>query len=268
MDAATGRRDTQRWLAPIVTILALATGIFGASLFLAPDAVAGAFGLVGSDVFLYRLAGAAILGFPFALAGAWRNGWPALRITVTGMATFSAASIIAALVAYLTGEGTAMAGLILVGSAILLGLELLLLRDPPGPSTGAGNPDIAQWVVALLAFGGIAALGTGALAFLLGGLSGKVLAGYSGADAIIYREAGAATLGAAYGAYAALQSRRWEQIGRGLWGAFVFNGLGLVAAILEIARGNGGPNLLSVAILGVTVVVTAGLAVSMARRGR
>jgi hypothetical protein len=122
--------------------------------------------------------------------------------------------------------------------------------------------------VALLAFGGIAALGTGALAFLLGGLSGKLLAGYSGTDAIIYREAGAATLAAAYGAYAALQSRRWEQIGRGLWGAFVFNGLGLVAAILEIARGDGGPNLLSVAILGVTVVVTAGLAVSMARRGR
>jgi hypothetical protein len=268
--AATPRRfDTRRWLGPIVALLAIVPGAFGVLLFLAPEASARAFGLIGKDIFLYRLAGAASFGYLVSLAGAWRDGWPALRITVAGMAVFAIGSILAAAAALVTSEGAWIVGVILVVSVVFLGLEFLLLTNPPGGDRAStGVRDVADWVSYLFAFGAIAALGTGSLALLLGGVGGTLLAGYSGTDSIIYREAGAATLGAAYGAYLATKSRRWAEIGRGLWGALAFNGLSLVAAILEIARGNGGLNLLSIAVLGVSLVVTIGVAVAVARGGR
>ena len=268
-ESAAGRLDTRRWLGPIVAVLAIVPGAFGACLFLAPEASARAFGLVGTDIFLYRLAGAASFGYLASLVAEWRGGWPALRITIAGMPIFAIGSILAAAVALVTGEGGWIVGAVFVASVVLLGLELVLLTNPPGPDRASTNgPDIADWVTYLFAFGAIAALGTGSVALLLGGAGGKLLAGYSGTDSIIYREAGAATLAAAYGAYLALRSRRWAEIGRGTWGALAFNGLSLIAAVLEIARGNGGLNLLSVAVLAVSLVVTVGLALAMARGGR
>jgi len=268
-ESAAGRLDTRRWLGPIVAVLAIVPGAFGAYLFLAPEASARAFGLVGTDIFLYRLAGAASFGYLASLVAEWRGGWPALRITIAGMPIFAIGSILAAAVALVTGEGGWIVGAVFVASVVLLGLELVLLTNPPGPDRASTNgPDIADWVTYLFAFGAIAALGTGSVALLLGGAGGKLLAGYSGTDSIIYREAGAATLAAAYGAYLALRSRRWAEIGRGTWGALAFNGLSLIAAVLEIARGNGGLNLLSVAVLAVSLVVTVGLALAMARGGR
>ena len=268
-EPAAGRLDTRPWLGPIVAVLAIVPGAFGAYLFLAPEASARAFGLVGTDIFLYRLAGAASFGYLASLVAEWRSGWPALRITIAGMPIFAIGSILAAAVALVTGEGGWIVGAVFVASVVLLGLELVLLTNPPGPDRASTNgPDIADWVTYLFAFGAIAALGTGSVALLLGGAGGKLLAGYSGTDSIIYREAGAATLAAAYGAYLALRSRRWAEIGRGAWGALAFNGLSLIAAIFEIARGNGGLNLLSVAVLAVSLVVTVGLALAMARGGR
>jgi len=268
-EPAAGRLDTRRWLGPIVAVLAIVPGAFGAYLFLAPEASARAFGLVGTDIFLYRLAGAASFGYLASLVAEWRGGWPALRITIAGMPIFAIGSILAAAVALVTGEGGWIVGAVFVASVVLLGLELVLLTNPPGPDRASTNgPDIADWVTYLFAFGAIAALGTGSVALLLGGAGGKLLAGYSGTDSIIYREAGAATLAATYGAYLALRSRRWAEIGRGTWGALAFNGLSLIAAVLEIARGNGGLNLLSVAALAVSLVVTVGLALAMARGGR
>ncbi len=47
-----------------------------------------------------------------------------------------------------------------------------------------------------------------------------------------------------------------HEIRGGLVGGLAFNGLSLIAALIEIARG--GVNLLSIAILGVSLVVTVG----------
>jgi hypothetical protein len=267
-----GRVDTDRWMKAIAAILA-ANGLLGLALFLQPDGVARFSGFVGQDLFLYRLTGAASIGSSVALLASLRDGWRALRIPIAGMAVFSVGSIIACVVSIASsapGSATGVVYAALVVSAIDLGLVALLLMNPPvgGEPAGAGSPDIADWIMWLVGFGSIAALGTGGLALLLGGAGGTLLAGYSGTDSIIYREVGAMTLGSAFAGVLALRSRRWQEVRGALLGAFTFNGLSLVAAVMEIGRGAGGLNLLSIAILGVAVIVTAGLGVALGRGGR
>lgn len=168
--ASPERFDPRRRLGPIVALLAVVPGVFGAVLFLAPELCAQAFGLVGKDLFFYRLAGAASFGFLASFAGAWRDGWPALHITLGGLVVFAAGSTLACAAALVTGEGTWSVGVILVISVAFLGLALYLLMNPPASAdeASAGVQDVGDWVLYLFAFGAIGALGTGSLALLLG----------------------------------------------------------------------------------------------------
>jgi hypothetical protein len=265
----SGRVDTDRWYKPIVIVLAVAAAYFGIVPFLFPELGAQTSGFVGKDVFIYRLTGAASFGYTVALAMAWRDGWRGLRIPIAGMAVFAIGSIIATVAAIATGAGTWIVWLVLVASSIFLVFQLVLLTNPPShtPAIGSGEPDVADWVIYLVAFGALAAFATGALALLLGGAGGTLLGGYSGTDSVMYRQAGAATLGSAYGAYLAIRSRRWVEMRGALWGALAFNGLSVIAALIEMSR-PGGINLLSIAVLGVSVIVTAGVALAIRNRGR
>jgi hypothetical protein len=260
--------DTTRWLAPIVLMLALVAAVLGIALFLFPEAVARSSGFLGKDLFLYRIAGAATCGYAVALVAAMRDRWRGLRIPIAGMAVFSTGSIVATIVALFEGETGAMVWIVLAVSAIFLALQITLLFNPPkGDETiGTGSPDVAEWILWLIGLGSVAALGTGGLALLLGGYGGHLLGGYSGTDSVIYREAGAATLGSAFGGLLALRSRRWIEMRGALAGSYAFNGLSLVAALVEIWQGR--LNLLSIAVLGVSLLVTIGLALALRRGGR
>lgn len=268
VNAERARIDTNRWLKPIVIVLAIAAGYFGVLPFLVPEWGAQVSGLVGKDIFIYRLTGAASFGYTVGLIAAWRDGWRGLRLPIIGMAVFAVGSIIACVGAILAGEGTWLAYVVLVASSVFLALHLLLIRNPParGEPVGSGPPDVTDRVIYLVAFGSIAAAATGGLALIFGGAGGHLLGGYSGTDSIVYRQVGAATLGSAVGGFLSIRTRRWREMRGGLVGAFAFNGLSLVAALIEIAQG--GLNLLSIAVLGVSLVVTIGLAVAIRRGGR
>jgi hypothetical protein len=261
--------DTDRWLMPIIAVLAFAAGVFGVLPFLAPGLVADLGGFTGQDVFIYRLVGAGSFSYTVALAQSWREGWRGLRIPIAGMAVFAVGSIIACLAAIVEGGATWPVYLILVASTVFLGLHLLLLSNPPqrGEPVGSGPQDVADRVIYLVAFGTIAAIGTGTLALVLGGEGAKLLGNYTGTDSIMYRQAGAATLGTALAGFLSIRSRRWAEIRGGLWGAFAFNTVALIATVIEITR-PGGINLLSIAILGVSVIVSIGLAWALQRGGR
>jgi hypothetical protein len=226
------RIDTTRLYKPIVVILALAAAYFGLVPFLLPELGAQLSGFVGKDIFIYRLTGAASFGFTVALAMAWRDGWRGLRIPIAGMAVFAVGSIIATVLAIAAGEGTWIVWVVLVASAVFLGLQVLLLTNPPSqsPAVGSDEQHVADWVIYLVAFGSLAALATGGLALLLGGAGGTLLGGYSGTDSVMYRQVGAATLGSALAGYLAVRSRRWVEMRGALWGALAFNGMALVAA--------------------------------------
>ena len=81
----------------------------------------------------------------------------------------------------------------------------------------------------------------------------------------VYRQAGAATLGAAIGGLLVLQSRRWSATRLPTLMAVTFNGLSVIAAIVEIIRG--GPPI-SFLILGAAGLTTVGMGLALARKGR
>jgi hypothetical protein len=265
-----GTRD--RWFDWLLVLLVLAGAFFGLTPFLAPTQFASATGFAGTDVFLYRLAGAATFGYGVGLAAGYRSGWGALRIPIAATAVFNAASILACLAAILAGAQPVVY-VILAASILFTAATLLFLTRPPadrvardaaGPSAGSGTRDLATWVVGLFVIGTLAATFFGLVPLALGGSFGKVL-GYSGADDFVYRQGGAATLGAAVGGLLVLRSRRWSEARIPAIMALAFNGLAVVAAILEIA---GGGQPIAWLILAAAGVTTVGMAAALMRGGR
>ena len=98
----------------------------------------------------------------------------------------------------------------------------------------------------------------------LGGQFG-VLVGASGNDPFVYRQAGAATLGAAVGGLLVLQSRRWSAARIPALMAVTFNGLSVIAALIEIVAG---AQPVAFLILAAAAFTTVGMALALYRRGR
>ena len=163
--------------------------------------------------------------------------------------------------------------MILAASIIFIAATLLFLIQPPSDrvprdgmdsARGLGTGELATWVVALFVIGTLAAAFFGLVPLALGGSFGKVL-GYSGADDFVYRQGGAATLGAAVGGLLVLRSRRWSAARIPAVMALAFNGLAVIAAILEIA---GGGQPIAWLILAAAGVTTVGMAAALMRGGR
>lgn len=252
----------------LLLLLIAAGGFFGLAPLVLPAQFADMSGFSGQDVFMYRLAGAATFGYAVGLATGFRADWRVLRIPIAATFVFNAASIVACLVAIVGGGAQPVVYLILAASILFtaatgyfLARPLISVYDHAG---GDRSPDLAPWVTALFAIGTIAALFFGLAALIPAGDFGQAL-GYSGADDFVYRQGGAATLGAGVGGVMVLMSRRWESARIPAQMALTFNGLSAVAAVLEITSG-GQP--IAWLILVAAGLVTIGSAAAIARGGR
>jgi hypothetical protein len=258
-----------RWFEWLLILLVLAGAFFGLAPFLAPVQFATTTGFAGTDVFLYRLAGAATFGYGVGLAVGYRAGWASLRIPIAATAVFNAASILACVVAILAGAQPVVF-VILAASILFTAATVLFLARPPAErlardrAVGAGSGRLATWIVVLFGIGTLAAAFFGLVPLLFGGSFGKLL-GYSGADDFVYRQGGAATLGAAAGGLLVLRSRRWQEARIPAIMAVTFNGLAVVAAMVEIA---GGGRPIAWLILAATGVTTVGMTAALMRGGR
>jgi hypothetical protein len=250
-------------LRPLLVVLIAAGAVFGLGPLLVPTQFAELVGYQGRDVFLFRLAGAATFGYSVALAAGYSSRWPALRIPFAATATFNLASILACAIAIVRGDATLVTYLILVSSVLFSSGTLYFLRNPPAEARWTGPQELAGWFVALLVVTTLAAAALG-LAGLFGGGASARLLGYGGADDFVYRQAGAATLGYALAGALMLRSRSWVELRLPMLMGLVFNGLGLVAAVLEVA---GGGQPVAWLILVVTAVVTALTLLALRRRG-
>jgi hypothetical protein len=264
----TASRD--RSFSGLLILLIAAGGFFGLAPLVFPTQFADVSGFAGKDVFMYRVAGAATFGYAVGLAAGFRSGWTALRIPIVATFVFNAASVVACLVAIIGGGAQPVVYLILVASVLFTASTGYFLANPPGQAASAAaestsaSPDMAPWMIGLFAIGTAAAAFFGLAALIPAGAFGHLL-GYPGLDDFVYRQGGAATLGAAVGGATVLMSRRWESARIPAQMALTFNGLSVIAALLEITSG-GQP--IAWLILAAAGLVTVGSATAIARGGR
>lgn len=259
---------SDRIFRPLLWLLIAAGAFFGLATTIAPATFASLTGFAGTDLFTYRLAGAATFAYAVGLTAGAQASWQELRIPIASTLAFNAASILACVLAILAGNAQLVVFVILLASIVFTYGTARLLREPPMAAAGKARAElerpIARWILWLFGIGVAAAMVFALGPLLLGGQFG-VLVGASGDDPFVYRQAGAATLGAAAGGILVLRSRRWSAARLPALMAVTFNGLSVVAAIFEIGRG--GPPI-AFLILAAAALTTAGMIMALYRRGR
>jgi hypothetical protein len=260
--------SSDRIFRPLLWLLIAGGAFFGLAALIAPATFASLTGFAGTDLFTYRLAGAATFAYAAGLTAGSRASWAELRIPIASTLVFNAASIFACVLAIVAGSVQPIVFVILLASIVFAYGTAQLLRQPPMLAAGKARAElerpIAQWIFYLFAIGVAAAAVFGLGPLLLGGQFG-VIVGAAGNDSFVYRQAGAATLGAAVGGYLVLRSRRWSAARIPALMAVTFNGLSVIAAIIEIANG---AQPVAYLILAAAAFTTVGMALALYRRGR
>jgi hypothetical protein len=264
MNERTGNR-----LFPVLLLLLIAAGaFFGLAPFLLPTQFASFFGFAGADVLMYRIAGAATFGYAVGLAVGYRASWPELRVGIAATAVFNLGSLLACALAVAAGATPWVVFLIAIASLVFVPACLYYYSRPPTDrASGPADDDrpIAMWVTALFVIGTLSALVFGVAALFIAGSFGHSL-GYPGMDDFIYRQGGAATLGAGVGGVLVLMDRRWSTARIATVMALTFNGLSVIAVLLDIAAGTAQP--IAYVILAAAALVTVGTAAALMRGGR
>jgi len=249
----------------LLLLLPLAGSAFvGLFLLLLPTVLATLTGYTGNDLTIYRLTGAATLGYPIALGLALRQGsWTALRLVVVAFFTFGLASLYACGVDIVAGNAHPVVYVVLILTLVFVAITgtLLTLHRAGGKLI----PDIAPWLVSVLVIATVLAAVFGLLPLLVPTLFGHFL-GFKANDLFIYRQAGAATLGYAVMGVLELRSRHWQELRFPVLMAVVFNGVSFLASLFALFTGE--PPLLSILVVPVGLAVTIASLVALRRGGR
>ena len=257
----TKLNSLERFLLLLPIVGGLVFGVF-------PLLLGGAFGAVlgtpGNDSFVYRLAGAATLGYAVALIMGLRQGdWAPLRLVVIGTLTFNLASIYACIVYLMVGNTDLIAYLILGTSIAITAITLWLLSRHAGEAQG--QADVSVWYIRFLVLGAVLSGAFGLLPLLIPVLGAK-LAGFQGTDVFLIRQAGAASLGYAVMSILGIRSGVWKEIRLPLIMALVFNGFSFIASVVALLSGE--PVLISLVIGAASLFVTIVGTIAYRRRGQ
>ncbi len=223
-----------------------AAGFFGLFPYLLPEAFASLFGFSGTEPFIFRILGAASLGYAaVALLGFLRPVWGEHRIPAVATLTFNLAAVGAALLSILAGEAQLLIYFILLAAAAFSLITAYWLKRNEGPAA-APLPAVGSTFRLLLVAATAAAAFFG-LAPLLAPELFASASGFAVTDLFIYRLAGAATLGYATAGILEIMARSAAAIRLQVVAALVFNGLSAIAAVIYVA--GGGRSLVALVIL-------------------
>jgi hypothetical protein len=238
--------------------------VFGVLPILLGGAFGAALGYPGNDSFVYRLAGAATLGYAVALILGLRQGdWAPLRLVIIGTLTFNLASIYACIVHLMAGDTNLFVYLIFGTSIAITGISLWMLnRHASEAQTGA---DVSAWYIRFLILGAVLS-GTFGLLPLLIPVLGATLTGFQGTDVFLIRQGGAASLGYAVMSIVGIRSGKWKEIRLPLIMALVFNGFSFLASVIALFGGE--PVLMSVVIGAASLFVTIVGIIAYRRNGK
>lgn len=249
----------------ILLLLPIAGGlVFG----LFPLLLGGAFGAIlgfpGNDSFIYRLAGAATLGYAVALIMGLRQGeWVPVRQVVIATLVFNVASIYACVAQLAAGNTNLVIYLILGTSIAITAITTSMLNRHAGVESPAA--DVSIWYTRFLILGTVLSAVFG-LGPLLLPVQPAQLLGFHGTDVFLIRQAGAASLGYAVMGLYGLRSRAWTELRLGLIMALIFNGFSFIASVIALFSGE--PVLISVVIGAASLFYTIVGMISYQRKGQ
>ena len=237
----------------ILLLLPIAGGlVFGLGPLLLGGAFGEALGFSGNDTFIYRLAGAATLGYAVSLTMGLRQGdWTQLRLVLVATLAFNVASIYACGAQLMAGDSNLVIYLILGTSIAITAITASMLNRRAGAERPAA--DVSVWYTRFLILGtGLSAVfGVGPLLFPVRMAQSL---GFNGTDVFLIRQAGAASLGYAVMGVYGIRSGAWSELRLPLVMALIFNGFSFVASVFALFSGE--PVLISVVIGAASLFVT------------
>ena len=226
--------------------------VFGVLPLLLGATFGAALGAPGNDSFVYRLAGAATLGYAVALIiGLRQVDWAPLRLVIIGTLTFNLASIYACVVQIMAGNSNLSVYLIFGTSIAITAITTWMLNRHAGGERPAA--DVSTWYIRFLVLGAVLSGTFGFLPLLIPVL-GATLTGFQGTDVFLIRQAGAASLGYAVMSIVGIRSGVWNEIRLPLIMALVFNGFSFIASMVAVLSGE--PILMSLVIGAASLFVT------------
>jgi hypothetical protein len=238
--------------------------VFGLFPLLLGGAFGAALGFPGNDSFVYRLGGAATLGYAIALImGLRQSDWAPLRLVVLATLTFNIASIAACVIQLLAGDTNVLVYLILGTSIVITIITAWLLNRHAGGEHAAA--DTSVWYIRFLILGTVLSAVFGLLPLLIPTLGAKLL-GFHGTDVFLIRQAGAASLGYAVMGVYGLRSGAWHELRLPLIMALVFNGFSFIASAVALLSGE--PVLITVVIGAASLFVTIVGTIAYRRNGK
>jgi hypothetical protein len=264
--ASRGDRATQ--LSGLERILLLVpivgSAFFGLGALLIPLRFATAFGYSGHDPYVYRLVGAAIVGFAGALAwAALGKVWERARLLVIAGLAISVSSLYAVAVEVAGGHAQPVVYLVLalrLAIVAITGWVLYMHRGAPRPAQ-----DIASWLVWFLALATLLSVPFALLPLFVPVQFGHSF-GFQATDVFTYREGGATLVGyATLGVFEVL-SRRWAEVRSAAIMVVMFNTLAALVSILALVN-NTGKSLAPIVLVASGVIAVATL-VELLRGGK
>lgn len=261
LDQRTRLSRAEQWL----LLLPLAASAFvGLFQLLLPTLLATLTGYSGNDLYIYQLSGAATFGYAGALALALRQGqWSAARLVILAFFTFGIGSLYACAADIINGAPQPAVYVVLALTVVFVTITGTLLYTHR--SVGIGSPDTAPWVTWFVGIAIVPALVFGLFPLLLPGVFSSLFM-LKGTDVFIIRQAGAATLGYAVMGFFELRSRNWQEIRWPLVMVGLFNGLSFLVTLLALTTG--GPLLMALLVMPVTIGVTIAAITALRRQGR
>jgi len=249
----------------ILLLLPLAGGlIFGLFPLLLGGAFGATFGAPGNDSFIYRLGGAATLGYAIALIMGLRRGdWAPLRLVVVATLSFNLASIYACVVQLMAGDTNIMVYLILGTSIAITVITLWVLNRHSGSTQM--ESDVSIWYTRFLILGTVLSAVFGLIPLLFPVQPAQLL-GFHGTDVFLIRQAGAASLGYAVMGILGIRSGNWHELRLPLVMALIFNGFSFIASVIALFSGE--PVLISLVIGAASLFVTIVGYIAYQRNGR
>lgn len=253
------------WFRTLLLIQVVVGGLFGIVPFFAPQVAADAAGYTGAEPFIYRLAGAAALGYAVVAALTLaKPAWFRFKIPAAATYVFNAAAVVGALITLFEDDTNFWVWFILFAASAFVLILIYVTRRNEGPPAPP-EPMLDQPGRILLTVATVAAAFFG-LTPLFAASFFADLGGFDSSDLFVYRLAAAGTLGYAFGGYMSLRDGRWEAIELQNVAAIVFNAFSAVAALLYVLAG--GTSIIGWLILVAAGAFTLGLSMLHVRRGR